>query len=59
MEGFLKIHIPNWLRRLITRSLCMHPLIVCLIIFKGNAAKIEQLLVFSQVFLSIALPLSV
>ena len=24
--------------------------------FKGNAAKIEQLLVFSQVFLSIALP---
>ncbi|HCT8165497.1 TPA: Nramp family divalent metal transporter [Staphylococcus aureus] len=56
MEGFLRLHIPNWLRRLITRSLAVIPVIVCLIIFKGNAAKIEQLLVFSQVFLSIALP---
>ena len=36
--------------------LAVIPVIVCLIIFKGNAAKIEQLLVFSQVFLSIALP---
>ncbi|HDK7438505.1 TPA: Nramp family divalent metal transporter [Staphylococcus aureus] len=56
MEGFLRLHIPNWLRRLITRSLAVIPVIVCLIIFRGNAAKIEQLLVFSQVFLSIALP---
>ncbi len=55
MERFLRLHIPNWLERLITRSLAVIPVIVCLIIFKGNAAKIEQLLVFSQVFLSIAL----
>lgn len=56
MEGFLRLRIPNWLRRLITRSLAVIPVIICLIIFNGNAEKIEQLLVFSQVFLSIALP---
>ncbi|MCR1795980.1 Nramp family divalent metal transporter [Staphylococcus warneri] len=56
MEGFLRLRIPNWLRRLITRSLAIIPVIICLIIFNGNAEKIEQLLVFSQVFLSIALP---
>lgn len=58
MEGFLKLSIPNWLRRLITRSLAVIPVIICLIVFKGNTEKIEQLLVFSQVFLSIALPFS-
>ena len=58
MEGFLRLRIPNWLRRLITRSLAVIPVIICLIIFNGNAAKIEQLLVFSQAFLSIALPFS-
>lgn len=58
MEGFLRLSIPNWLRRLITRALAVIPVIICLIIFKGNFEKIEQLLVFSQVFLSIALPFS-
>lgn len=58
MEGFLRLSIPNWLRRLITRALAVIPVIICLIIFKGNSEKIEQLLVFSQVFLSIALPFS-
>lgn len=58
MEGFLKLSIPNWLRRLITRGLAVIPVIVCLIIFHGNEEKMEQLLVFSQVFLSIALPFS-
>lgn len=58
MEGFLKLSIPNWMRRLITRGLAVIPVLVCLVIFHGNEAKIEQLLVFSQVFLSIALPFS-
>ncbi|UDI78622.1 Nramp family divalent metal transporter [Staphylococcus taiwanensis] len=58
MEGFLKLSIPNWVRRLITRGLAVIPIIACLIIFHGNEAKMEQLLVFSQVFLSIALPFS-
>ncbi|MCI2773333.1 Nramp family divalent metal transporter [Staphylococcus petrasii] len=58
MEGFLNLSIPNWVRRLITRGLAVIPVIVCLIIFRGNEGKMEQLLVFSQVFLSIALPFS-
>lgn len=58
MEGFLKLSIPNWMRRLITRGLAVIPVLVCLVFFHGNEAKIEQLLVFSQVFLSIALPFS-
>lgn len=58
MEGFLNLSIPNWVRRLITRGLAVIPVIVCLIIFRSNEGKMEQLLVFSQVFLSIALPFS-
>ncbi|RIP35656.1 divalent metal cation transporter [Staphylococcus gallinarum] len=58
MEGFINLKIPNWLRRIITRLLAILPIIFCLIIFKSNEAKMEQLLVFSQVFLSIALPFS-
>lgn len=58
MEGFLKLSIPNWMRRLITRGLAVIAVLVSLVIFHGNEAKIEQLLVFSQVFLSIALPFS-
>ena len=53
----LRLSIPNWLRRLITRGLVI-PVIICLIVFKGNENKMEQLLVLSQVFLSIALPFS-
>lgn len=58
MEGFLKLSIPNWMRRLVTRSLAVIPVLICLVIFRGNESKMEQLLVFSQVFLSIALPFS-
>jgi manganese transport protein len=39
MEGFLKLSIPNWMRRLITRSLAVIPVLVCLIIFRGNESK--------------------
>ena len=59
MEGFLKLSIPNWMRRLVTRSLAVIPVLLCLVIFRGNESKMEQLLVFSQVFLSIALPFSI
>ena len=58
MEGFINLKIPNWLRRLITRVIAILPIILCLLIFHGNEAKMEQLLVFSQVFLSLALPFS-
>lgn len=58
MEGFINLKIPNWARRLITRGVAILPIIICLIIFKSDTEKVEQLLVFSQVFLSIALPFS-
>lgn len=58
MEGFINLKIPNWLRRLITRGIAILPIIICLIIYRGDTVKIEQLLVFSQVFLSLALPFS-
>ena len=46
MEGFLKLSIPNWMRRLVTRSLAVIPVLLCLVIFRGNESKMEQLLVF-------------
>nr|WP_213407226.1 Nramp family divalent metal transporter [Staphylococcus pettenkoferi] len=58
MEGFIHLRLPNWTRRLITRGLAILPIILCLIIYKGSESKMEELLVFSQVFLSIALPFS-
>ncbi|MBF7017406.1 Nramp family divalent metal transporter [Staphylococcus durrellii] len=58
MEGFINLKIPNWARRLVTRGIAILPIIICLIVFKSNIEKVEQLLVFSQVFLSIALPFS-
>ena len=58
MEGFINLKIPNWARRLITRGIAILPIIICLIVFKSNTEKVEQLLVFSQVFLSIAVPFS-
>ena len=37
MEGFLRLSIPNWLRRLITRALALNPVIISLIIFNPNS----------------------
>lgn len=56
MEGFINLKMPLWAQRLITRLLSVTPVIVFAIIYHGNEAKIEDLLTFSQVFLSIALP---
>lgn len=50
MEGFLKLSIPNWLRRLITRSLAVIPVIICLIVFKGNTEKLNNYLSFLKCF---------
>ncbi|MFC6290491.1 Nramp family divalent metal transporter [Levilactobacillus angrenensis] len=56
MEGFINLKMPLWAQRLITRLLSVTPVIIFAIIYHGNEAKIENLLTFSQVFLSIALP---
>ena len=57
MEGFLRIHIAPWLRRLITRALAIIPA-VALIIFTGGT-NTNSLLVLSQVVLSMQLSFAI
>jgi len=54
MEGFLNIRLPDWQRRLLTRCLALIPAMVTLIVL-GDLG-INNLLVFSQVLLSLQLP---
>lgn len=57
MEGFLRIRLAPWLRRLITRLLALIPTLFVAIVYgeKGTA----ELLVLSQVILSLQLPFAV
>ena len=57
MEGFLRLRLPHWARRLLTRGLAIIPVVVVTILYgeKGTA----ELLVFSQVILSMQLPFAV
>jgi len=54
MEGFLRIRIPAWQRRLFTRLLALIPALFA--VGGGGDAAIGQLLVLSQVVLSVQLP---
>lgn len=58
MEGFIHMKIPTWARRLITRGLSVIPVLLCTIYFGGNEQALDDLLIYSQVFLSLALPVS-
>ncbi len=57
MEGFLDIRLPGWARRLITRSIAIVPAAIVTVWYgeKGTA----QLLIFSQVVLSLQLPFAI
>jgi len=57
MEGFLEIHLPGWLRRLITRSTAIVPTIFVTAIYGARGA--EELLILSQVILSLQLSFAV
>jgi manganese transport protein len=57
MEGFINIRLRPWLRRLITRSIAIIPAVL-VIIFYGSRG-LAQLLILSQVILSIQLPFAV
>ncbi|MFR6021297.1 MAG: divalent metal cation transporter, partial [Lactobacillaceae bacterium] len=59
MEGFIHLKMPLWAQRLLTRLMSVTPVLIFAIYYHGNEAKIENLLTFSQVFLSIALPFAV
>jgi manganese transport protein len=57
MEGFLDLHLPNWLRRLITRLAAILPTVVVTAIYGSSGTA--KLLVFSQVILSMQLSFAV
>jgi len=57
MEGFLSIRMQPWLRRLITRMLAIIPAAVT--IYVAGEGSIYQLLILSQVILSMQLPFAV
>lgn len=57
MEGFLNFRMRPWLRRLITRLVAVVPAVLAIVHF-GDAAT-YQLLIFSQVVLSLQLPFAV
>ncbi len=57
MEGFLRIRIKPWLRRMITRGLAIVPALIIISITGGKDTV--QLLVISQVVLSMQLPFAI
>jgi len=57
MEGFLDIHLPNWLRRLITRLVAIVPTVIVTALYGTSGTG--RLLVFSQVILSMQLSFAV
>ena len=57
MEGFVDIHLAPWQRRLITRLLAIIPALAIVGLYGSHG--LAQLLVFSQVVLSMQLPFAV
>jgi manganese transport protein len=57
MEGFLRLRIPDWARRLLTRGLAIVPVVGVTALY-GEAGT-ARLLVLSQVVLSMQLPFAV
>ena len=53
MEGYLRLRINPWIRRLITRLLAIVP--ACLVIYLYGEDEVDSLLVLSQVILSLQL----
>ena len=57
MEGFLRLRIPNWARRLLTRGLAIIPVVAVTALYGETGTA--RLLVLSQVVLSMQLPFAV
>src|SRR5437879_6227804 len=57
MEGFLDIRLPAWARRLITRAIAIVPAAIVTIWYGSQGTA--QLLILSQVVLSIQLPFAI
>ena len=58
MEGFINLKVPTWARRLITRGLSVIPVLIAAIYYHGKEGGLDDVMIKSQVFLSIALPIS-
>lgn len=63
MEGFVHMRMPLWARRLVTRLLSVIPVVLCVLTTNGESVTrqhiaINNLMINSQVFLSLALPFS-
>ncbi len=59
MKGFLHIKLPAWLLRLVTRLVALLPVLVVAFIFGDQEPVLDHLLIYSQIFLSIALPFAI
>lgn len=57
MEGFMELRMAPWMRRLLTRSVAILP--AAFVIFNFGATKLQDLLVLSQVILSLQLPFAI
>ena len=57
MEGFLRLRMPMWARRLVTRGIAIVPVIAVTALYGERGTG--QLLVLSQVILSMQLPFAV
>lgn len=57
MEGFINIRLAPWARRLITRSIAIIPAMIVTVLYGESGTA--QLLIFSQVILSLQLPFAV
>lgn len=57
MEGFLNLRMPHWARRLLTRSLALMPVVVVTVLYGDRG--VGELLIFSQIVLSMQLPFAV
>jgi len=57
MEGFLRIRLPPWLRRMITRLVAIVPAVIVTALYGESGTA--KLLVLSQVVLSLQLPFAV
>ncbi len=57
MEGYLQLRINPWVRRLLTRLLAIVPAVIVILLF--GEAQVDNLLVLSQVILSVQLGFAV
>ena len=59
LEGFMHVSVPQWVIRLGTRVLTLVPVVIIAVLSHGHEQTLDDMIVYSQVFLSLALPFSI